>query len=229
LSINVNPHDSSYVFGPVTRRIRGRARFVAPLPRHWPGEDLRLEVPATGFFQVNASQIPPLAERIAAHLDAAGEGPWFDLYCGVGTWGIAASHVRGSPPSTLVGIEENPRAVDCAVGNARTAGLARRARYLAGKTEELLDAELADAWPAAVVLNPGRPGCRPAVLEALLRAAPRRMAYLSCNPQTLARDLAVLVDGGFAVERVLPVDMMPYTDQVEALALLTQDDGATGT
>lgn len=229
LSINVNPHASSYVFGDVTRRVRGSARFVPPLPRHWPGEGLRLEVPAAGFFQVNVSQIPVLAERIATHLDGAGDGPWFDLYCGVGTWGIAASHVRGTPPSVLVGIEENPRAVDCATGNARAAGLARRTRYLAGRTEDLLTAEAEATPPAAVVLNPGRPGCRPGVLEALVRARPRRVAYLSCNPEILARDLGLLAGGGFGVDRVLPVDMMPYTDQVEALALLSlAEDGVDG-
>ncbi len=220
LAMNVNPDASSYVFGDETVRVWGGKRFAASLPGSWPGSDLTLDVPATGFFQVNASQIPPIAAMMAEHLDGAGEGAWFDLYCGVGTWGIATSRVRGTLPTRLLGVEDNAAAVACAADNARAAGLARVARYRAGKTEDALDEMLAEESPVGVVLNPGRPGCRPAVLDGLIGAAPQRVAYLSCNPETLARDLAHLAGGGFAVERVVPIDMMPHTDQVEALALL---------
>ncbi len=228
LAININPHDSSYVFGEQTRRVWRAARFAPPLPGNWPGADLWLQVPATGFFQVNASQIPPLAERIAAHLEPAGDGPWLDLYSGIGTWGICTAHVRGGSPPALLGIEEHPRAADCAQANARAAGLARQARYLPGRVEDLLDEWTPETRPAAAVLNPGRPGCRPAVLDALVAARPSRLAYLSCNPATLARDLAHLVRGGLFVSSVLPVDMMPHTEQVEALALLGHTDTSDG-
>jgi 23S rRNA (uracil1939-C5)-methyltransferase len=220
LAMNINPDNSSYVFGDKTVRVWGSKRFVATLPGSWSGADLRLEVPATGFFQVNACQIPPVAAAIAEHLDGAGEGAWFDLYCGVGTWGIAASRARGTLPRRLLGVEDNAASVACAADNARAAGLGRIARYRAGKTEEAVTAMVAEESPVAVILNPGRPGCRPEALDVLIEAAPRRIAYLSCNPETLARDLARLAGGGFTVERVLPIDMMPHTDQVEALALL---------
>ena len=79
---------------------------------------------------------------------------------------------------------------------------------------------LIDPLQRGVVLNPGRPGCRAEVLDAILAARPGRVAYLSCNPETLARDLARLVAGGLGLDGVVPFDFMPQTDQVEALALL---------
>jgi tRNA/tmRNA/rRNA uracil-C5-methylase (TrmA/RlmC/RlmD family) len=84
----------------------------------------------------------------------------------------------------------------------------------------LLPVEIARIAPVGVIVNPGRPGCRRAVLEALAPLRARRIAYLSCEPHTLARDLAILVRAGWSVRRIVPIDMMPHTDQVEALALL---------
>ena len=74
--------------------------------------------------------------------------------------------------------------------------------------------------PSRVILNPGRSGCLPSVTELLDARRTATLAYLSCDPESLARDLARFVAGGFTVERVLPIDMMPQTDQTEVLALL---------
>jgi 23S rRNA (uracil1939-C5)-methyltransferase len=94
------------------------------------------------------------------------------------------------------------------------------AEYHQATVEECLPALLAAAPPARVVLNPGRAGCRAGVVEALAAAGVPGWAYLSCNPDTLARDLARAVEQQVRVISVTPVDLMPQTDHVEALALL---------
>ena len=224
MAVNVNPHASSYVMGERTVHVWGSETFLAPVPGAMVGDAGGLVVPRVGFFQVNASQVPRVARRIASHLVSAGPGPWADLYCGVGTWGLLAGARDQDPDRTLMGIEENARAIDAAHSNARRMGR-DGFRYRTGKTEDVFPDWAAATPPVAAVLNPGRPGCRPALLDALVASRPRRMAYLSCNPVSLSRDLATLVRGGFTVQRILPVDMMPQTEQVEALALLGEPGG----
>ena len=90
--------------------------------------------------------------------------------------------------------------------------------FITGKVEDILPG--LDVIPDAVVLDPSRTGCQPSVLETLLELAPPRIAYVSCNPQTLARDLAVLCRR-YRVESVQPVDMFPQTHHVECLASLS--------
>ncbi len=207
IALNLQPARSSYVFGEETRMLWGSPRFRAP-------SQTPLTLPALGFFQVNAALLPRLHALMAAHLGES--GPLLDLYCGIGVHGLAlvGEHER------LLGIESDEGAIAAARENAGAA--AARCRFVAGPVEERLPAELEAFGPAErAVLNPSRPGCRPAVIEALAAHPPARLAYLSCNPHTLARDLAHLVERGFVLERVLPVDMMPQTDQVEALALLS--------
>ena len=75
----------------------------------------------------------------------------------------------------------------------------------------------------AVLLNPPRQGCRPAVLQALIERGAERLAYLSCSPDSLARDLAVLVEAGFSVDQLTPLDMMPQTPHLEVFARLSRD------
>jgi len=209
VSVNFNPRSSSYVFGPVTRTLLGSRTFMAPLPSH-DGGAISFEVPATGFFQVAPAQLPPIHGLIGKHLGTG--GALLDLYCGVGVHGLA---LGGSP---VVGIEESPAAAACARRNAHRLGV--EARYASGPVEKLLPEEIARIAPVGVILNPGRSGCRRTVLEGLEPGRARRIAYLSCEPRTLARDLAVLVRAGWNVRRIVPIDMMPHTDQVEALALL---------
>jgi 23S rRNA (uracil1939-C5)-methyltransferase len=115
-----------------------------------------------------------------------------------------------------IGIEEAPSAVRDAVHNGQDVP---NARFIRGKTEAVLPSF--DARPDAVVLDPARVGCHPAVLEALLNLRPHRVVYVSCDPSTLARDLRVLVDGGYTLHEVQPLDMFPHTYHIENVATLT--------
>jgi 23S rRNA (uracil-5-)-methyltransferase RumA len=213
ISINHNPSRSSYVFGPRTRTPLGARGFEVDV------SGLRFEVPAAGFFQVNTGPLAEVYRRMARHLGTS--GLLYDLYCGVGVHGVTVRKLLRRDRDEHVGVEESAAAAACARRNAHRAAIP--ARFVTGKVEATFPALLESEPAFRVILNPGRPGCRPVVLEALAAARAQRVAYLSCNPETLARDLGLLVRGGFTIDEVLPVDLMPQTDHVEALALLRRD------
>jgi tRNA/tmRNA/rRNA uracil-C5-methylase (TrmA/RlmC/RlmD family) len=117
----------------------------------------------------------------------------------------------------LIGIEESVSATACARRNAERLDV--RARFHAGNGERILPELAARTPPARVILEPGRVGLRPAVVDALDPRVVRRAAYLSGNPVTLARDLASIASRGFEVDEVVPADLLPQTEHVSALAL----------
>lgn len=172
----------------------------------------RYRVSAAAFFQVNTMQAERLIETVRAVLDPRPSDALLDLYCGVGTFGLAlAPHVR-----RVIGVEESAAALKDARYNARDLD---NVEFVIGRTEEVLGL-LAEPADAAIV-DPPRAGCRPEALRFLLDLAPRKLVYVSCDATTLARDLRVLVDGGFTVRSVQPVDMFPQTYHVETVSLLT--------
>ena len=118
----------------------------------------------------------------------------------------------------VIGIEEARSAVRDATYNGRDVS---NARFVQGKTEAVLPSMQLDLPPDAVVLDPARVGCHPDVLQALLSLRPRRLVYVSCDPSTLARDLRILVDGGYTLHEVQPLDMFPQTYHIENVATLS--------
>jgi 23S rRNA (uracil1939-C5)-methyltransferase len=138
-----------------------------------------------------------------------------DAYSGVGTFALLlAPLVR-----EVIGIEEARTAVRDATHNASDLA---NARFIQGKTETVLPGLDVGRRPDAVVLDPARAGCHPDVLHALLDVRPRRIVYVSCDPSTLARDLRILVDGGYTLDDVQPLDMFPQTYHVECIATLSR-------
>lgn len=141
-----------------------------------------------------------------------------DAYCGIGTIGIiAAAEARH-----VIGIESNADAVKNAVENCRLNHTGNY-RVYKGDAGVVMDALTEDGRQVDVVFaDPPRAGCSKAFLDAVLRTAPEKMVYISCNPETLARDLAVLVRGKYKVSKIQPVDMFPHTKHVECVALLVR-------
>ena len=168
-------------------------------------------VASPSFFQVNTKQAERLAELARARLELNGSELLVDAYAGVGTFAVLfAPFVR-----RVIAIEESTAAVkDAAVNTAGVENL----EFLEGKTEEVLGA--LDEAPDAVILDPPRVGCHPDALQAIIHRPPKRLVYVSCDPETLARDLHQLVQGGFSVETVEPVDIFPQTYHVECVATL---------
>ena len=175
--------------------------------------ELRLRISSGSFFQVNTSQAEKLVGVVRRYLEPTGDEVLLDAYCGVGTFGLALA----GQVSQVIGIEESPSAIEDARINA---GGLEHVSFHEGRVEDMLPGIEANLDLA--ILDPPRAGCQPAVLKALMERTPHRIAYVSCDPATLARDLRVLSDGGYELQEVQPVDMFPQTAHIEAAALLTR-------
>jgi 23S rRNA (uracil1939-C5)-methyltransferase len=176
------------------------------------GRAVRVRLSPGAFFQANRAVAALAYAAIARALGVRAGDRVVDAYCGVGGIALALAPDAGE----VVGIEAHAGAVADAAASAALNGVTN-ARFVAGDVgRELAALEGADV----AVLNPPRKGCEPAVLAEVARLAPRAIAYLSCDPDTLARDLAVLATHGYRPRAVTPFDMLPHTPHVEALTIL---------
>ncbi len=218
ISVNLNPSAGAQVLkGPISPVWGAREVYVEVA-------DLSLRVSPGAFFQVNLPLLPEIHRLMA---DFLGRGEVLaDLYAGVGTHGLtlSRSHAGGGQPTRrfrrVVLVEGARRAVADAKATIRRHQLTG-VEVVAKPVERSLK-QLAAARADCVVMNPSRPGAKLPVLEALVASPARRIAYLSCDPATLCRDLDFLVESGFRLVSAQPIDMMPQTRQVEALALLSR-------
>jgi 23S rRNA (uracil1939-C5)-methyltransferase len=205
--LNVNESTGNALLGEHERVLVGQPSVEDTLA------DVRVRLSSRSFFQANREVASHIYRDIVA---AAPDGiaRAVDVYAGA--CGIALSLV--SKAREVVAIEENPAATQAAAAFLAEQGAdAARVRVVTGDAAGCL-ADISDA--DFVVLNPPRKGCGLDVLAAIMRLRPQWLAYLSCDPRTLARDLAVLVAAGAQVEKVTPYDMMPHTPHVETLALV---------
>ena len=214
---NVNPSEGNVIFGRETLKVLGVPDLIDQV-----GE-IRLRIAPTSFFQVNntqAARIYQLVRRWAAL--SPGESA-LDLYCGIG--GIALHLARDG--ARVIGIEAVEEAVRNARENARMNEI-HGCTFRAGDAAELVQDLRHEVPPGSVaVVNPPRGGCAREVLAALADLVPRTLLYVSCNPLTLARDLAILATLGYQTAEVQPVDMFPQTPHVESVARLIPTPGAS--
>ena len=175
----------------------------------------RFRVSSPSFFQVNTRQAERMAELVMERLRLDGSQTVVDAYAGVGTFAA----LMASRAKRVIAVEESAAALADARVNVE--GIPN-VELRQARTEDALLELAADA--DAALLDPPRAGCMPAALDALCAAPPQRVVYVSCDLETLARDLAVLAAGPFRVEQAQPVDMFPQTRHVEAVVTLVRDD-----
>ena len=213
--LNVNAKNTNVILGSENHILYGPGYI----------EDTLCGVPVRlgplSFYQVNTLAAERLYGVAAQYAQLTPDDTLLDLYCGMGTIGLSmADQCRG-----LIGVEIVPEAIESAKANAARMGeaVAAKSRFFcadAGQAATQLAAE--GLHPDIVMLDPPRKGCDEATLSAVVRMAPRRVVYVSCNPATAARDAAWLEQNGYHAEKVQPVDLFPRTKHVEAVLLLTK-------
>ncbi len=179
------------------------------------------EIGPTSFYQTNPAQTEVLYQLALEGIPNA--TTLLDAYCGTGTIGIcAAARARAHNTELEVwGVEQVSNAVGCARRNARANDLAQTCHFACADATEWMASQTRASIDAAV-LDPPRAGSTPAFLNGLARLAPKHIAYVSCNPTTQVRDLAVLRKHGYRAQRIIPVDMFPHTKHVETVVLMTK-------
>lgn len=214
---NVNPDDTNVILGRRWRLLWGREYIEDTLC------GCRFRIAAQTFYQVNRG-CAELLYRCAAELtfEAAAGGETFrlaDLYCGAGTIGICAASMR--PGVKLTGIEVTPEAVENAAYNARVNGLTD-AEFICAEIGDGFELPEAVRTADAVIVDPPRKGLAGGLIDALADAGVGRVVYISCNPDTLARDMALFAQRGYAYGTVMPFDMFPRTGHVETVVLMSK-------
>jgi 23S rRNA (uracil1939-C5)-methyltransferase len=214
--LNVNAKNTNVILGSENHILYGSGYI----------EDTLCGVPVRlgplSFYQVNTLAAERLYGVAAQYAQLTSDDALLDLYCGMGTIGLSmADQCR-----ELIGVEIVPEAIESAKANAARMGetVAAKSRFFcadAGQAGTQLAAE--GLHPDIVMLDPPRKGCDEATLSAVVRMAPRRVVYVSCNPATAARDAAWLEKNGYHAEKVQPVDLFPRTKHVEAIVSLQRE------
>ena len=205
-------------FGPVVLGTREKVLYG-------PGtiEDIlcghRFRISPRSFYQINPVQTQRLYAAAVEAAGLTGGETVLDAYCGIGTIGITAA----DRAKQVIGVELNRDAVRDAIQNARLNGL-KNCWFTCADAGEYMEQMARDGMrPDVVFLDPPRSGSDERFLSSLLKTAPRRVVYVSCAPDTLARDLGVLTEGGYRVGRIQPVDMFPFTEHIETVCLLVRE------
>ncbi len=210
LVLNVNTARTNVILGKTCVTLWGADRITDILCGR------KFTLSPMSFYQVNSVQAERLYQAAAEFSGLDGKGMLLDLYCGAGTIGLCLSTLA----ERVIGVESVPEAVADAKRNAELNGI-RNAEFLCADTgeaaERLLECGLR---PDAVVVDPPRKGLSAQTIEAVVRMAPPRVVYISCGPETLARDIALFAEKGYACTRARPYDLFPRTAHVETAALL---------
>lgn len=210
--LNVNDKKTSMVLGEKEKTIYGPGYIRDVLC------GCTFRISPKSFYQVNPVQTEVLYQTAIRFADLSGKETVIDAYCGIGTIGlIAAKHAK-----KVIGVELNQDAVRDARMNAKENSITNvriyqgdAGRFMVEMAEEKQKADV-------VFMDPPRAGSDERFLSSVVRLAPKKVVYVSCNPQTLARDLKYLVKQGYEVRKIQPVDMFPFCDHCETVCFLTR-------
>lgn len=207
---NINAEKTNVIFGEETFTLFGKDAIEDTIG------DVRFEISARSFYQVNPEQTEVLYKQALEYAQLTGTETVIDAYCGIGT----ISLFLAKEAKQVLGVDVVPQAIEDAKRNAEINKF-KNTYFEEGLAEVVIPKWYKDGITADVlVVDPPRKGCDEALLLTILEQKPKRVVYVSCNPATLARDLRILEDGGYATQEVQPVDMFPQTTHCEAVAWL---------
>ena len=211
---NINPYRTNLVLGEQQKVLFGKGYI----------EDIlcgcKFRISPKSFYQINPVQTEILYGKAIDFAELRGNETVLDTYCGIGTIGIIAAK-RGA--GNVVGVELNKDAVKDAVTNARANDM-KNIRFYQGDAGEFMEA-VADEneKPEVVFMDPPRAGSDERFLSSLIKMSPEKVVYISCNPETMARDLKYLCENSnYKIRKIQPVDMFPHTAHIETVAMITK-------
>lgn len=223
---NINLRNDNLIMGEKSRLIYGRKTIQEEL------DGLSFDVSAESFLQVNPSQTMKLYNTVVSGLESTKQDSVLDLYCGIGTISLLMAQKAGH----VLGVEIVQNAIEDAKRNAKRNGI-DNVEFIYGSVEDFLKddkkimsggsnsterIEVSTNAITTIVMDPPRKGAEPQVIEAIIASGIPKLAYVSCNPATLARDCKQLAAGGYEITYVQPVDMFPETEHVETVCLLSK-------
>ena len=208
---NINPTRSSAVLGSREKTLYGPGFVLDTLC------GTQFAISSRSFYQVNRTQTEVLYKKALELAKLTGRETVIDAYCGIGTIGLCAAPLA----KQVIGVERNPAAVKDAAANARRNKIANARFVCADATEWMAAAAGEGLRPDVVFLDPPRAGSTPECIAAVNKMKPRRVVYVSCDPETLARDVAAFTRLGWRAAKFCPVDLFPQTKHVETVVLLS--------
>lgn len=211
--LNLNRERSSLIMGRKSVLLWGKEAITERIL----GMDFA--VAAESFLQVNHAQTERLYSFAVDSLKLNQNDSAIDLYCGIGTLSLLMTKSAGS----VTGIEYVPKAIENAKSNAEANGI-KNADFLCGAAEKVLPELVKNGKRVSkLLLDPPRAGAMKPALDAIIKCAPERIAYVSCDPATLARDCKILVnEGGYVIKCIQPFDMFPQTEHVETVVFMSR-------
>ena len=210
--LNINPKDTNLVLGEREEVLYGNGYIEDTLC------GCVFRISPKSFYQINPVQTEKLYGKAMELARLDGNTKVLDAYCGIGTIGLVAAKTAGE----VIGVELNPDAVKDAISNAKRND-AKNARFYCADAGDFMQ-ELAENGERfdVVFMDPPRSGSSKKFIDSLAVASPERIVYISCNPETLARDLQMITKKGYKVRIICPVDKFPHTNHIETVVLLSQ-------
>lgn len=210
--LNVNDKATSMVLGEKEHVLYGKGYIEDEICGY------TFRISPKSFYQVNPAQTEVLYRKAMEYAALTGKETVLDAYCGTGTIGIAASSKAGK----VIGVELNKDAVRDAVINAKTNGVKNIQFYQKDAGQFAIRLAESGEKVDVVLMDPPRSGSDETFLSCIAKLSPNRIVYISCNPETLARDLGYLKKLGYRMNKATPVDLFPYTGHVETVVLLSR-------
>lgn len=203
-SINLSPADRSY--GEVQKSF-GQDCLYESL------NGIKFSIPIQSFFQTNTKQAEKLIQIVIDFAKPGKDEKIFDLYSGTGSIGLSLAPYA----KEVIGIEENKSAAELSLSNAKLNGITNYSA-MAGRVEDIIKS--LDLKSDKIILDPPRPGVHKKVLAKIIEASPKAIVYVSCNPESQKHDVGILLEAGYKIEQIQPLDMFPHTQHIENIMSL---------